>query len=140
MKKLIIISVFMVVVMAFASAELCYDSKNYKKVVGDLNGLCECIEQNKQDVSVAAVREKYDAARSSWDKMSGFSMSITNHNCSFAKRKICLSRRLSRSKRLSGRAFDNKSAYKGCFRTRKRKISVARQHFLIDSLQKIVYN
>ena len=92
MKKLIIISVFMVVVMAFASAELCYDSKNYKKVVGDLNGLCECIEQNKQDVSVAAVREKYDAARSSWDKMSGFSMSITNHNIvrSLSEKFVCL--------------------------------------------------
>lgn len=80
MKKLIIISVFMAVVMAFAAVELCYDSKNYRNVVDELTRLCKCIEQNEQDVSVAAVREKYDAARSSWDKMSGFSMSITNHN------------------------------------------------------------
>ena len=70
----------MAVVMSFAAIELCYDSKNYCKVVNELTLLCECIEQNERDVSVAAVRERYAAARSIWDKMSGFSMSITNHN------------------------------------------------------------
>ncbi len=80
MKKLITISVFLVVVVTFSVFELLYDVRNYQNISSALETLAVAIENNKDDVTVREVKEKYAAARDEWEKMSDLSMAITNHN------------------------------------------------------------
>lgn len=80
MKKLVTISVFLAIVVAFAAFELWYDAGNYQKLSEGLQSLQIVLEENEQNISVTEVENEYDKIRKHWDKMSTFSMMMTNHN------------------------------------------------------------
>lgn len=80
MKKLVTISVVMAIVLALAVLEVTIDAKRYSDISEKMESFVEVLSDNKDDVTVSAVRESYEKAYDEWEKTDGLSLAITNHN------------------------------------------------------------
>ena len=80
MKKLIIISLALAVVLGLSVFELWYDTKTYLAVKNELLTFKQLCEENQEDLVVSEVLEAYEVANKTWHDRDEILMFSTNHN------------------------------------------------------------